>query len=147
MPGRASYAKLLGVSTVAGIGFTVALFIAGLAFADDAGLLAQAKAGILAGSLAAGVLGAGVLLATPEVRTAGASAQTAARADAARADCSTIGGPATGPRHRRRQERAALDVHGEASPPRVRPRARPPPERRRSLHGPVRRSISLGRGA
>jgi NhaA family Na+:H+ antiporter len=86
MPGRASYAKLLGVSAVAGIGFTVALFIAGLAFADDPGLLAQAKVGILAGSLAAGVLGAGVLLATPEVRPAGASAQTVARADAAGAD-------------------------------------------------------------
>ena len=32
MPGGASVAKLLGVSTVAGIGFTVALFIAGLAY-------------------------------------------------------------------------------------------------------------------
>jgi NhaA family Na+:H+ antiporter len=86
IPGRASFAKLLGVSTVAGIGFTVALFIAGLAFADDPGLLAQAKIGILAGSLAAGVMGALVLLATPEVKPAGAPARTSAPADAAGID-------------------------------------------------------------
>jgi NhaA family Na+:H+ antiporter len=64
VPGDASLAKLAGVSIVAGIGFTVALFIAGLAFPDDPGLLDQAKVGILGGSLAAGVIGAAVLRAT-----------------------------------------------------------------------------------
>jgi len=58
MPGRAPSSKLYGVSIVAGIGFTVALFIATLAFGDDPLLLAQAKTGILVGSLASGVLGA-----------------------------------------------------------------------------------------
>jgi Na+:H+ antiporter, NhaA family len=68
LPGGASWGKLVGVSLVAGIGFTVALFIAGLAFPEDPALLDQAKVGILAGSLAAGVAGAVVLRATPAVR-------------------------------------------------------------------------------
>lgn len=63
LPKGADWAKLLGVSLVAGIGFTVALFIAGLAFAGSP-LLEEAKVGILAGSLAAGVAGALVLLGT-----------------------------------------------------------------------------------
>jgi NhaA family Na+:H+ antiporter len=46
---------------VAGIGFTVALFIAGLAFPGHPELLDQAKVGILAGSLVAGCAGALVL--------------------------------------------------------------------------------------
>jgi Na+:H+ antiporter, NhaA family len=49
--------KLYGVSMVAGIGFTVALFIAGLAYADAAARLDEAKIGILGGSLLAGVAG------------------------------------------------------------------------------------------
>jgi NhaA family Na+:H+ antiporter len=61
VPGGASRAQLLGVAMVAGIGFTVALFIAALAFHRDAALLDEAKLGILAGSLASGVLGALVL--------------------------------------------------------------------------------------
>jgi NhaA family Na+:H+ antiporter len=48
--------ELYGVSIVGGIGFTVALFIAGLAFPEPA-LLREAKLGILCGSLAAGVAG------------------------------------------------------------------------------------------
>jgi NhaA family Na+:H+ antiporter len=65
MPRGASYAKLLGVSIVAGIGFTVALFIAALAYPGQPALLDEAKVGILAGSLAAGLLGALVLRLTP----------------------------------------------------------------------------------
>jgi NhaA family Na+:H+ antiporter len=67
-PGGASWPKLLGVSAVAGIGFTVALFIATLAFPHDRGLLDQAKVGVLAGSLLAGIAGAGLLRATAPVR-------------------------------------------------------------------------------
>lgn len=65
MPGGASPAKLLGASVVGGIGFTVALFIAALAFPGDTRLLLQAKLGILIGSLAAGLIGAAILRATP----------------------------------------------------------------------------------
>jgi NhaA family Na+:H+ antiporter len=70
IPGGASRAKLLGVSIVAGIGFTVALFIAGLAYPGSPRLLDEAKLGILAGSLASGVAGALVLRSTPRVRPA-----------------------------------------------------------------------------
>jgi NhaA family Na+:H+ antiporter len=66
MPASASPLKLLGVSTVAGIGFTVALFIAALAFPGDPARLDQAKLGILLGSAAAGLLGAALLRATRE---------------------------------------------------------------------------------
>jgi len=64
VPGDAGAGKLLGVSAVGGIGFTVSLFIAGLAFPDDAALLDQAKVGILAGSLASGLAGAAILART-----------------------------------------------------------------------------------
>jgi NhaA family Na+:H+ antiporter len=60
LPGNGSMRTLLGVSVVAGIGFTVALFIATLAYSDAAPLLVQAKAGILLGSIVAGI--GGVLL-------------------------------------------------------------------------------------
>jgi Na+:H+ antiporter, NhaA family len=61
MPGGAPRSNLYGVSIVAGIGFTVALFIATLAFHDAPRQLAEAKVGILAGSIASGVIGAMVL--------------------------------------------------------------------------------------
>lgn len=64
MPGGASVPKVLGVAIVAGIGFTVALFVAALAYPADRALLDQAKLGVLAGSLLAGVLGAAVLRCT-----------------------------------------------------------------------------------
>ena len=47
---------LLGLASVAGIGFTVSLFITGLAF-EDAGLIAESKIGILFASLVAGIIG------------------------------------------------------------------------------------------
>ncbi len=75
MPGRASFAKLLGVSVVAGIGFTVALFIAGLAYPGHPELLDQAKVGILAGSLTAGIAGTVLLRLTPVTDATGAQTQ------------------------------------------------------------------------
>ncbi len=56
LPAQASWRTLHGVSWLGGIGFTMSLFIAGLAF-SDASLLDSAKVGILAGSLAAGIVG------------------------------------------------------------------------------------------
>jgi NhaA family Na+:H+ antiporter len=50
-----------GVGALAGIGFTVSLFIASLAFTDPA-LIEAAKVGILAGSILAAALGVTVLL-------------------------------------------------------------------------------------
>jgi NhaA family Na+:H+ antiporter len=79
IPGGATFAKLLGVSIVAGIGFTVALFIAGLAYPGHPELLDQAKAGILAGSLAAGIVGALVLRLTAAISESAAGARIARR--------------------------------------------------------------------
>jgi Na+:H+ antiporter, NhaA family len=56
LPGRVRYGHLLGGAVLAGIGFTISLFIAELAF-DDEQHLSDAKIGILAGSLVAAVLG------------------------------------------------------------------------------------------
>jgi NhaA family Na+:H+ antiporter len=56
LPGRVRYGHLLGGAVLAGIGFTISLFIAQLAF-DDPEQLSEAKIGILAGSLVAAVLG------------------------------------------------------------------------------------------
>lgn len=55
---------VVGVAAWGGIGFTVALFIATLAF-DDAVLQADAKIGILAGSLVSGLMGALMLFRAP----------------------------------------------------------------------------------
>ena len=60
-PGNASMTKVFGVSIVAGIGFTVALFIAGLAFPGDPHLLDEAKFGIICGSFASGIAGCALL--------------------------------------------------------------------------------------
>ncbi|MFC0204423.1 Na+/H+ antiporter NhaA [Novosphingobium soli] len=60
-PAHASRMQMLGVALLCGIGFTMSLFIALLAFPGDAMLQSEAKIGILAGSLAAGLLGYGVL--------------------------------------------------------------------------------------
>ncbi|MCP3138151.1 Na+/H+ antiporter NhaA [Pyxidicoccus xibeiensis] len=57
MPGGAGPGQLHGVAVVAGIGFTVALFVAGLAFVQQPELLRDAKLGILVGSLLSGVVG------------------------------------------------------------------------------------------
>ncbi|MFV2039448.1 MAG: Na+/H+ antiporter NhaA, partial [Acidimicrobiales bacterium] len=51
---------LLGLAAVAGIGFTVSLFITGLAF-DDGGIIDEAKIGILFASLIAGLVGYAML--------------------------------------------------------------------------------------
>lgn len=57
MPGNAPKFQLFGVSVVAGIGFTVAIFVATLAFANDEHLLDQSKLGILLGSFASAIVG------------------------------------------------------------------------------------------
>ena len=56
MPAGASRPQVFGISLLCGIGFTMSLFIALLAFADPA-MQDRAKFGILSGSLVAGTLG------------------------------------------------------------------------------------------
>ncbi|MCZ6821340.1 MAG: Na+/H+ antiporter NhaA, partial [Deltaproteobacteria bacterium] len=55
LPGGVSWLAMVGGGLLGGIGFTMALFIAGLAL--DASLLDPAKIGILIGSVIAGVAG------------------------------------------------------------------------------------------
>jgi len=49
-PAGASWAQIYGVALLCGIGFTMSLFISGLAFAGNAEFIDDAKIGILAGS-------------------------------------------------------------------------------------------------
>lgn len=60
LPAGSSLTQVYGVAAIAGIGFTVSLFIAGLAF-DESAVLAEAKIGILAASLLAAGIGAAIL--------------------------------------------------------------------------------------
>jgi NhaA family Na+:H+ antiporter len=64
LPHTMNWRSLLGYACVAGIGFTMSLFIAMLAFADNA-LVDAAKRGIIVGSLLAGVVGAVMLRMSP----------------------------------------------------------------------------------
>jgi NhaA family Na+:H+ antiporter len=57
VPGGASWSRVYGVAMVAGIGFTVALFIANLAFGHAPALLNQARLGVLVGSVVSGLSG------------------------------------------------------------------------------------------
>ena len=59
-PAGASWAQVYGTTLLCGIGFTMSLFIAGLAFADEA-LVDQVKIGVLAGSVLSAIAGAAVL--------------------------------------------------------------------------------------
>ena len=60
LPQAVSWRSLFGYACLAGIGFTMSLFVAMLAFADSA-LVEAAKRGIIVGSLVAGVAGAVLL--------------------------------------------------------------------------------------
>ncbi len=57
LPRGVSWRLIHGVAWLGGIGFTMSLFIAGLAFADAPDLLTEAKLGVLIASLAAGLCG------------------------------------------------------------------------------------------
>jgi NhaA family Na+:H+ antiporter len=56
LPAGTTWRHLLGLAIIAGIGFTVAIFIADLAFSAEH-LVDSAKLGILVASILAGILG------------------------------------------------------------------------------------------
>lgn len=62
LPSGVGWKHIHGVSWLAGIGFTMALFIANLAFKGHEGLLDAAKLGVLGGSVIAAVIGLIALL-------------------------------------------------------------------------------------
>ncbi|HLM29277.1 MAG TPA: Na+/H+ antiporter NhaA, partial [Acidimicrobiales bacterium] len=63
LPPGSDWSGILGVSALAGIGFTVSLFVAGLAFADAA-LEDEAKVAILGASVLAAAIGSTLIIAT-----------------------------------------------------------------------------------
>jgi NhaA family Na+:H+ antiporter len=71
MPNGANWKQLYGVAALAGIGFTMSLFIGGLAF-QHSGFDAPIRLGVLVGSIASGVVGY-LLLVSSGRRRAGES--------------------------------------------------------------------------
>ncbi len=57
LPEEVNYGQIVGVALLAGVGFTMSIFVANLAFPDNAQLLDSAKVGILIASLLAGICG------------------------------------------------------------------------------------------
>ncbi len=74
LPHGASWLQLYGLSALCGIGFTMSLFIAMLAFASEPSLVAVAKLGVVTGSVLSGVLGYLVLRFAPLAAAAGGAA-------------------------------------------------------------------------
>lgn len=64
-PGNAGWAQIYGVALLAGIGFTMSLFIGGLAFAGRPELVDEVKIGVLAGSILSAIAGYLVLRFAP----------------------------------------------------------------------------------
>ena len=58
LPENINFKLIFGVAVLSGVGFTMSLFIGGLAFYDDFVYLDSAKVGIILGSVISGVLGA-----------------------------------------------------------------------------------------
>jgi NhaA family Na+:H+ antiporter len=69
LPDQASWIQFFGVCVLCGVGFTMSLFIGGLAFAGQgAAFETQLKLGVLLGSILSGVLGALILLRPAKVK-------------------------------------------------------------------------------
>ncbi len=57
LPSELNWKHIVGAGLLGGIGFTMSIFIANLAFVDDAGIMSSSKIAILFASLTAGILG------------------------------------------------------------------------------------------
>ena len=67
IPTGATWVQFFGVCVLCGVGFTMSLFIGGLAFENEAtAYITQLKIGVLLGSIVSGVLGALILLRSPK---------------------------------------------------------------------------------
>ena len=82
LPEGVTRRTVFGLAMTAGVGFTVALFIAGLAYDPGSLTTDSAKIGILAGSLVAGILGYGFLRIGPPAEETGEPAAVAQPAPA-----------------------------------------------------------------
>ncbi len=63
LPSRVNWRQLISATPLAGIGFTMSIFIASAAF-DDAAILSNAKLSIIIGSLLSAIIGLGLLYLT-----------------------------------------------------------------------------------
>jgi NhaA family Na+:H+ antiporter len=81
MPRNVSLRELFSASWLAGIGFTMSLFIAGNAFRGNLELLDQSKFGILVGSLSAGVIGFALTYLTAKTHEETSHVEAVAAAD------------------------------------------------------------------
>ena len=61
MPAAANSAQVLGVACLCGIGFTMSLFIGGLAFGNEGEYQSLVKLGVMSGSIVAAAIGAAIL--------------------------------------------------------------------------------------
>lgn len=57
LPTQTNFTDIIGVAVLSGVGFTMSLFIGGLAFNDNAIFMNSAKMGIIAGSIVSGIIG------------------------------------------------------------------------------------------
>jgi NhaA family Na+:H+ antiporter len=69
MPTGMTWKNLSGLSILGGIGFTVALFLAGLSYPSGSLFLNQAKLGVMLGSLLSGMVGYFLLYRILQTRT------------------------------------------------------------------------------
>ncbi len=65
LPAGLTWRHVHGVSVLAGIGFTMSIFVAGLAYEEGGAFHRQAKLGVLAASVLASILGGGLLMLLP----------------------------------------------------------------------------------
>ena len=68
MPNNANWMSFYGVGILAGIGFTMSLFIGNLAFVENIEYIDSVKIGVLTGSLLSTLVGYGLLLLTSKNR-------------------------------------------------------------------------------
>lgn len=69
LPSDINWAQLAGVAWLTGIGFTMSLFIGGLAF-DDPALLNEVRLGVIAGSIASAIAGCSIIAAATKAKGA-----------------------------------------------------------------------------
>jgi NhaA family Na+:H+ antiporter len=63
-PAGVSWAQLYAMAVLCGIGFTMSLFIGGLAFADAPALMDEVKVGVIGGSVVSALVGAALMTRT-----------------------------------------------------------------------------------
>ena len=57
LPDGSNFKQIIGVAILAGVGFTMSIFVANLAFADNLMLIDSSKVGIILGSVVSGIIG------------------------------------------------------------------------------------------